>query len=201
MADLQYLIRNAIKKITVMCNHDHNSLKAVKIIFKPGRHLIIQMVGRLIKDQHIGGIYKHGSQRYTFFLSAGKMCDLFFVLLDSQFIQDHMCFCLRIPALFSLTLCHIGKNRSPFRESRMLGKKTDTQAILHDHLTVICFFQSCKDPQKCCLSCSVDSDDSYLVSLMNPTGNIIKDHFISINFTDMLQVQNIHVFFSLPLNL
>ena len=184
-----------------MRNHDHNSLKTVQIIFKPGCHLIIQMVGRLVKDQHVGRIYKHSSQRHTFFLSAGKMCDFFFVILDSQFIQNHMSFRLRIPALFSLPLRHIGKNGSPFRESRMLGKKTDTQAILHDHLTVICFFQSCKDTQKCCLSRSVDSDDSYLVSLMDPAGNIIKDHFISINFTDMLQVQNIHVFFSLPLNL
>ena len=29
---------------------------------------------------------------------------------------------------------------------------------------------------------------SYFVSLMYPAGNIIKDHLISINFTDMLQI-------------
>ena len=197
MADLEDLVCHTVKEISVMCYHDHNALETVKVIFQPGSHLIVQMVGRLVQDQDIRWVYKNCRQRHTLFLTTGEMFNLFFMVFDSQFVENHMCLCLRIPALFLLPLCHIGKDRCALRELRVLRKIGDAKSVLRDHLALICFFQSGEDPKEGCFSCSIDADDPDLVSLMDPAGNVIKDHFISINFTDMLQIQNIHSIISL----
>lgn len=86
------------------------------------------------------------------------------MVFDPQFVENHMCLCLRIPALFLLPLRHIGKDRCALRELRVLRKIGDAKSVLRDHLALICFFQSGKDPKEGCFSCSIDADDPDLVS-------------------------------------
>ena len=162
MADLQDLVCHTVKEISVMCYHDHNPLKTVEIILQPCSHLIIQMVRRLIQNQNICRVCQDCCQCHTFFLSAGKMFNLFFMILDPQSVEDHMRLCLRIPVLILLSLCHIGKNRCVFGKFRMLRKISNAKPVLCDHLTFIRFLQSRKDFKKGCFACSIDTDNSYL---------------------------------------
>ena len=177
-----------------MCYHDHNPFKAVQVIFQPGCHLIVQVVRRLVQDQNVCRINKDSRKCHTFFLTTGKMRNLFFMIFDSQFIKHHMRFRFRIPALLFLSLCHIRKNCCTFRKFRMLRKVSGAKSVLGNYLSFICFFQSCKNSKKCSLSGTIDANDPNLVPLMDSAGDIIKDYFFSISFTDMFQVQYVHLY-------
>ena len=71
MGNLQNLISDPVEEISVMSNHDYNTLKASQKVFQPGHHLIIQMVGRLVQKQHITGIHQSPCQCHPFLLSPG----------------------------------------------------------------------------------------------------------------------------------
>ena len=146
MADLQDLVGNPVQKIAVMSNHDHHPFKTVQIIFQPGSHFVVQVVGRLIQNQHIRRIGKYCCQCYSFFLASGKMANLFFMIRNPQSVQDHMRLRFRIPAFICLSLCYIRKNRRSLRKLRMLGKISNTKPILGNDLTLICFFQTRQNP-------------------------------------------------------
>ena len=53
MADLQNFVGDTIQKIAVVGHHENDTLKPDQKILQPGYHLIVQMVGRLIQDQHV----------------------------------------------------------------------------------------------------------------------------------------------------
>ena len=80
---------------------------------------------------------------------------------------------------------------------RSLGKPADTNSVLSDHLAFIRFFFSCNDPEQGGFSCSVDTDDSDLFSLINAAGNIVKNYLVSKNLVDMFYIKNVHVCFSI----
>ena len=99
-----------------------------------------------------------------------------------------MSLCLGIPALFFLSLYHVRKNGCALWKFRMLRQICDTKAILHNHLSFIGFLETCQYSKKRGLSCSIDTDDSNFVTLMDATGDIVKNHFFAISFTDMFQI-------------
>ena len=80
---------------------------------------------------------------------------------------------------------------------RSLGKPADTDPVLGDHLAFIRFFFSCYYPEQGSFSRSVDTDDPDLFSLVNATGNIVKNHLVSKNLVDMFYIKNVHVCFSI----
>ena len=70
----------------------------------------------------------------------------------------------------------------------MLAKERQPQAVLEDHLSAVRRLQSCKYPEKSGFSRSVNTDDTDLVALMDPAGNVVKDHLISVNFADVFHI-------------
>ena len=177
-----------------MCYHNNNAFKTIQIIFQPGSHFVVQMVGRLIQDQNISRIHENGCKCHAFFLSSGKMCDFLFMVFNTKFIKHHMSLCLGIPALFFLSLYHVRKNGCALWKFRMLRQICDTKAILHNHLSFIGFLETCQYSKKRGLSCSIDTDDSNFVTLMDATGDIVKNHFFAISLADMFQIQYVHLY-------
>ena len=84
VVNFQNTISDTIQKIPVMGNHDHYAAESSKILLQPYHHLIIQMVGRLIQDQHIRRVDHGSGQRHSLFLTAGQMGYIFIVIGKSQ---------------------------------------------------------------------------------------------------------------------
>ena len=183
-----------------MCDHDNRTFPLVQILFQPDCHLIVNMVRRLVKNQHICRIDKCPCKCYALFLASGQMINLFVMICNPEAVQRILCFTLSSPVCSIGTVCHIGKNCCMLRELRRLRKIGDTKSLLKNHLSLIRLFQPCNYFQKCCLASSIDSDNSNFISLMNPTGNIIKHLLLSKHFTDMLYINYVHLQFSSSLS-
>ena len=59
LRQLHHAIADALHEIAVVCHHEQCAAHAFEILFQPGDHLCIQMVGRLIQDQQIAGRQQH----------------------------------------------------------------------------------------------------------------------------------------------
>ena len=188
VADLQDLIGDTVKKISVVRHHDHRPFISVQVFLQPCGHLIVQMVGGLVQDQHIRRVYQNRRQRHPFLLASGKMIDLLLMIHDTQPVQHHTGVCLRSPVLLSFLTGNIRQDSLALRKFRMLAKERQPQAVLEDHLSAVRRLQSCKYPEKSGFSRSVNTDDTDLVALMDPAGNIVKDHLVAINFADVFHI-------------
>ena len=73
--ETEYPIHNSVEKIPVMRDCDHDSGKMVQIILKDLQCLYIKVIGRLIKDQHIGCFHEDAQQIQPALLSAGQLLD------------------------------------------------------------------------------------------------------------------------------
>ena len=192
MADLQNFIGNFVKKITVMRNHDHNAFKAVQIILQPGYHLVIQMVGRLIQNQHIRRVYQSSGQCDTLLLTTGKLFHRDIVFCNPQLVQNISGFTFRAPVLLPFPISHIVLYNGTFWKIRHLRQISDTKTILGNHLSLISLLFPCNDFQQSTFSSSIDSNDSDFIPIMDSIGNIIKNLFISKDLAYMFNVQYIH---------
>ena len=192
MTDFQNFIGNFVKEITVMRNHDHNAFKPVQVILQPGYHLIIQMVGRLIQNQHIRRVYQSSGQSYTLLLSTRKLLHRDIMFCNPQLIQNISGLTFRAPVLLPFPISHIVLYNGTFWKIWHLRQIGDTKAILGNHLSLICLLFPCNDFQQSTFSCSIDSNDSDFIPIMNSIGNIIKNLFISKNLAYMFNVQYIH---------
>ena len=171
-----------------MGNHDHYALEFPQKIFQPGHHLIVQMVGRLVHQKHITGIYQCSCQCHSFLLTTGEMVDFLFMIRDSQLIQHVSGFTLCTPVLLPFSLCHIIKDRRALRKLRHLRQVCDAQSVLCDDLSLIRFFQTCNDLQNGGFTGTVNTDDTDFISLMDSIGNIIQNYFFTKYFGNMFYV-------------
>ena len=192
MRNLQDLIGNSVKEISVMSNHDHNALKASQKILKPSHHLIVQMVSRLVQKQHITRIYQSPRQRHSLLLTSGEMIDLLLMICDPQLIQNISGFTLCAPVLLPFPLGHIIQDRRPLRKFRHLRQICDTQTILRNDLSLIRLLQPRNNLKDRRFPGSIDPDNTNLITLMDSIRNIVQDHFLSKYLRNMLYVQNIH---------
>ena len=193
MANLQDLVGYLIKKITVMSNHDHNALKPVEVILQPGHHLIVQMVGRLVQDQHIGRIHKGAGKGNLFLLAAGKLLHQGVMLSDAKLVQNIPCLTLGTPVLLPFTVRHIILHNGSLWKIRHLGQIGDPKPVLRNYLSLIGLFFPCNDLKQSTFSCSIDSDNTNLITIMDSIRNIIKYFFISENFAYMFYIQYVHL--------
>ena len=192
MTDFQNFIGNFVKEITVMRNHDHNAFKPVQIILQPGYHLVIQMVGRLIQNQHIRRVYQSSGQSYTLLLATRKLLHRDIMFCNPQLIQNISGLAFCAPVLLPFPISHIVLYNGTFWKIRHLRQIGDTKAILGNHLSLICLLFPCNDFQQSTFSSSIDSNDSDFIPIMDSIGNIIKNLFISKNLAYMFNVQYIH---------
>ena len=192
MGNLQNLIGNPVKEISVMGNHDHNTFKTSQKILQPGHHLIVQMVGRLVQKQHITGIHQCPGQCHPLLLPSGQMINLLLVIHNSKLIQYIPGLTLCAPVLLPLPLSHIIQDRSPLRKLRHLRQIRNPETILCDYLPFIRILQTTDDLQNCRLPGSVNPDNPNLIPLMHPIGNIIQNHLFTKHLGNMLYIQNIH---------
>ena len=192
MTDLQNFIGNFVKEITIMRNHDHNAFKAVQIILQPGYHLVIQMVGRLIQNQHIRRVYQSSGQSDTLLLSTRKLLHRDIMFCNPQLIQNISGLTFRAPVLLPFPISHIVLYNGTFWKIRHLRQISDTKTILGNHLSLISLLFPCNDFQQSTFSSSIDSNDSDFIPIMDSIGNIIKNLFISKDLAYMFNVQYIH---------
>ena len=192
MIQLQDPITHTIQEIAIMRYHDHGSFITIQIVFQPCEHLIIQMVGRLVQQQYIKILHQCPYKCCLSPLTTGKLCQQLLMIQNAQLIEHALCFTLQCPVHVPHTICHIGKYGFFFRKCWILLQVCDPDPVLCDHLPFIWLFQSSKHTQKCCLSGSVDTDHTDLLSFGNATGNVIKNHFSAKNLADMFYIDNIH---------
>ena len=192
MRNLQNLIRNPVKKISVMRNHDHNAFKTSQKILKPGNHLIIQMVRRLIQKKHITRIHQSPRQSHPLLLPARQMINLLLMIHNPQLIQHIPGLALRTPVLLPFPLCHIIQNRSPLRKLGHLRQIRNPQPILRNNLPLIRLLQPTDNLQNRRLPSTIDPDNPNLIPLMHPIRNIIQNHLLAKHLRNMLYIQNIH---------
>ena len=67
---------HAVKKRAVVGDQHHTAPKAAQQLFQPGDGVEVEVVGRLIKQQHIGHRHQRLRQRHTLFHAAGELTDL-----------------------------------------------------------------------------------------------------------------------------
>ena len=100
---------NIVKKIAVVRNHYHGSLVFLKMIFQPCNRFGIQMVGRFVKQQHIGFLKQQTAQCNTAFFTAGKLGYVSIGRRTTQRIHGDFNRPLQIPAVagidFFLQFC------------------------------------------------------------------------------------------------
>ena len=63
---------NIIQEIAVVGNHNHRSFIFLQVFFEPRNRFGIQVVGRLIKKQHIGLLQQQAAKSHTAFFTTGE---------------------------------------------------------------------------------------------------------------------------------
>ena len=165
-----------------MGNHKDGSPKFPQIFFQPGNHLRIQMIGRLVQQQHIKIQSQYFSQSYLAPLSSGKIFYRRIILQNPQLIQIALYF----PLL--LTVLDIRQNRGIFRKLGILRQIGNPQIILLNNLSLIRFFQSGCHFQKRGFSRTIYTNNTDFVPFLNTKGRMVKNHFFSVNFADIFYV-------------
>ena len=83
--------RDAFQEIPIVRDHDEASRIPEQPILQPRDHFVIQMVGRLVQDQHLRRAQQGNRQCRTLFLPAGQFAHRLVKLRESQAVQDAFC--------------------------------------------------------------------------------------------------------------
>src|SRR5690606_31164013 len=66
---------DVIQEVAVVGNGDHGAGEVVQELLQPGNRVGIQVVGRFVQQQHVGGREQQAAQGYTAFFTAGQVAD------------------------------------------------------------------------------------------------------------------------------
>ena len=181
-----------------MGDHDHRTGKTPQVVLQPLNHGNIQMVRRLIQNQHITWSKQNSHQSRPFPLTAGKFTDLLFQIQDAEPSQQGSCPGLNISYRRLGCSALIGQGTSSYCRQhiklrikvRGLGKITDHKLVLLNDLSLIRLLLTCQDPKKGGLTGSVDTDDSDLFSFLQGKGCFLQKHPACITLTDLFCIDN-----------
>jgi len=67
---------DVVEKVAIMGHGDHRTLVVMQKALEPGHRLGVQMVGRLVEQQHVGLGEQQPAQRHATFLAAGEFGDV-----------------------------------------------------------------------------------------------------------------------------
>ena len=73
---LQNPLGGVVQKVTVVGDGDHGARKALQELLKPVHRFGVQVVGGLVKQQHVGFREQQAAQRHAALFTAGEHADL-----------------------------------------------------------------------------------------------------------------------------
>ena len=82
-----------------MSHHNHRSAVIFKMLFQPSHRFGIQMVGRLVKQQHVRFLQKQPTQRHPAFFAAGKFSHIGISRRTAQRIHGNFNRAFQIPTV------------------------------------------------------------------------------------------------------
>ncbi len=71
--DLENPVGDVLEEVAVMGHHQHGAGIVAQGLFQPGHALRVQMVGRLVQQQHVGLFQQQAAQRHAPLLAARQM--------------------------------------------------------------------------------------------------------------------------------
>ena len=77
-----------IKEISVVGDHNESTLIIIQIFLKVFRHVIVQVVGRLVKNQYFTVGQQGSSQCNLLFLTSGQLICFYINVLKAQFSKE-----------------------------------------------------------------------------------------------------------------
>ena len=191
--DLYDPVGHTVQKISVMGNHDQRAFPAFQIIFQPGSHALIQMVGRLVQDQQFLPAKKGCCQSRPFALSARQLSCFLGQIGKSKLREHGFCFSFNIPAVVRCRLFqHIVQHALFHIQLWVLGKITHDNMIGTDYRTAVRFFFAGNDTQQRGFTGSVDSYNTYFFALLHRKGSSVKEQPVRVGFCQIFYRQNIH---------
>ena len=71
----------------------------MQVLFQPSHHIIVDVIGRFIKDQQVSRLDQRCCQSHPFSLAAGQFADVCREIDDPQFGQNGFRFALQLPGM------------------------------------------------------------------------------------------------------
>ena len=83
-------VHHVFQKIAVVRDHRDRAGKFLQPRLQPRDHLRVQMVRRLVQNQHVRRMRKHRRERHALSLTAGQHADLLIKIRNSQPVQNRL---------------------------------------------------------------------------------------------------------------
>ena len=163
-AQLRDMIHHPFQKIPVMGHHHQSALEPAEPVLQPRGHLRVQMVGRLIQNQHIRRMDQRRRQSHPLPLSAGKGSHLLLVVRQSQPVEHGFGLILvQLPEFFGKVQEYLLQNRGVVLHGRVLLQQAHLHIGVPGNRSGIGFQPACQHFQKRGLAGAVNADDADLV--------------------------------------
>ena len=137
--EFQNPARNLVKEIPVVGNGHNRPREIVKEPLQPGHRFRIQMVCRLVKQQHIGGTQQQLAQRNAALFTARQFGHIGITCRHPQRVHRNLGLALEVPAVNGVNLFLqfglLGNHRIHFIIAQLFGKaRTDSVETVHQFL-------------------------------------------------------------------
>ena len=161
---LNYACTYGIKEISVMCNHDQGSVKALKPLLKPCRHLTVKMVGRLVEHKYIAGRQQHSRKSKSLALSSRELSCRLIEIKNAELGKHGLGISLThtFTCLCQYTLKY-GMLRIKHRSLRQISYY-DMSCPAYPALVLLFF--ACNNTKKCGFTRSVDAYNTHTLAFI-----------------------------------
>ncbi|MPM73541.1 hypothetical protein SDC9_120523 [bioreactor metagenome] len=161
------MVCHPLQKIAVVSHHHKAPGPSAQPVLQPGNHLRVQMVCRLVQNQHVRGMNQRRRKGHPLALSAGKRADFLLRVRNAQPGQhgDRLVFVQRPKFLWKAEK-HLLQYRGAVIQLRVLGKKAHLHVGVPAHRAAVRLNHPGQHPQKSGLPGSVHADDAHPVALV-----------------------------------
>ena len=156
---------NALKEIAVMGHHNNAAGEGDELLLQPCGHFAVQMVGRLVQNQHVRRLQQCRCQCHALALTAGENAHIPVGVVDAELIEHGNSFVfMHFPISIALGGKNLLQNGQAFVHGRVLGKEHHLHVGKAGHGAGVRLLCACKTPQEGGFSRAVDADDTDLVT-------------------------------------
>ena len=181
---------DALQKVPVVGHHDQRPPPGAQIVLQPEHHVVVQVVGRLVQDEHVTGPGQHRRQGHPAALPAGQLPHALVEPGHPQPVEDGPGLILRQGAVGVVQpQQHLLQHGALPLEHRILGQVLQTHAGIQPHRAPVGLLRPGQQAQQGGLSRAVDAHDAHFVPPLQIKGHPVQQDAVPVTLGQLFRRQ------------
>ena len=178
---LCHAAHDALQEIPVVGHHDQRPLPGAQIVFQPEHHVVVQVVGWLVQNQHVAGAGQHRRQGHPAALPAGEVSHALLEPGYSQTVEDGSGLILRQRAVGVIQpQQHLLQYGALPLKHRVLGQVLHPHAGVQAYRPPVRLLRPRQQAEEGGLAGTVDADDPHLVPPLQIKGHPVQQDTVAV---------------------